>query len=66
MSKFKAGDRVLQKPAWANPDVLVISSINDEQTLATCHTEQGRILRVGEIPVDELELAPPRANDWMR
>ncbi len=59
------GDRVLRVPAWANPDVLVIQSFNDAKTVATCHTEFGPALIVEDIPVEELVLAPPRANDWM-
>lgn len=67
MNKLKIGDRVLQKPEWANPDVLVIQSFNDDETAATCHTEMGSTLFVIEgIPVADLTPAPPRRDGWMQ
>lgn len=67
MSKFKIDDRVMMKPTWANPDVLVIQSLSEDETTATVHTELGPKLAVIEdVPVENLEPAPPLRDGWMQ
>lgn len=61
---IKKGDRVTRK-AFGNIDVLLVHNLSEDGTVATCGTEQGPKLTIEDIPVDELQLAPPRAGDWM-
>ncbi len=63
--KIKKGDRVVRK-AFGNPDVLLVHNLNEDETVATCGTEQGSKLTIEDIPVDELMQAPPRRDGWMQ
>lgn len=63
-AKIKKGDRVVRK-AFGNPDVLLVHNLNEDETVATCGTEQGSKLTIEDIPVDELVPAPARTTDWM-